>query len=72
MNLSGISRRLLVTWAVLLPMLLVIALVFSPGTLVAMVIAAAISPVVHWIVRVAYSERLEAHGTTSRRIFGGR
>ena len=72
MNSSGIPRLLLVTWAVLLPLLLVIALIFSPSTFVAMVVAAAISPAVHWIVRVAYFERFEVRGTASSQIIGGR
>jgi hypothetical protein len=46
--------RLIVTWSVLIPALLVIALVLSPGTIFGMFIAAAISPVVHAIVRLFY------------------
>ena len=62
--------RLVVTWAVLIPLLLVIVFVFSPGQIVSVFAAAVISPVVHSVVGAVYGKKRSKTGLSSNRIFG--
>lgn len=63
--------RLVVTWAVLIPLLLVITFVLSPGLIVSVFAAAIISPVVHSAVGGFYRKRQLSRGRTASRLFGG-
>lgn len=63
--------RLVVTWAVLIPLLLVITFVLSPGLIVSVFAAAVLSPIVHSAVSVFYRGKQVRRGSTASRLFGG-
>ncbi len=69
---SRTFHRLAVTWAVLAPLLLIITFLISPGLLVSVFAAAAISPVVHSVVGLFYREQRLKRGDFASRIYGGR
>lgn len=70
MNMSRTVHRLAVTWGVMIPLLLVITFVISPGTLISVIAAAAISPLVHSAVGLFYRDRPIRRGDYASRIFG--
>ncbi len=71
MSQSHRPPRLVVTWAILIPLLLITTFVFSPGVLVSVLIAAAISPVVHSGVARFYGNNRGKRRDFASRIYGG-
>jgi hypothetical protein len=70
MRQSQKPPRLIVTWVVLLPVLLVITFVLSPPVIISVLAAAAISPIVHSSVGAFYKKKLPARSTTASRLWG--
>ncbi len=72
MTKSQRPSRLIVTWAVLAPVLLIVALVFSPGPILGMFIAAAIGPAIHTAVKFFYPSQGIEDGDVAARLFSNR
>ena len=72
MGSSRTLRRLAITWAVLLPVLLVVTFIFSPGVLFSVIAAAVISPMVHSAVGLFYRDSSVKGPDYASQIFGGR
>lgn len=72
MSDSRIPPRLAVTWAVLIPLLLLITFVLSPGLIISVFAAAILSPIVHSGIGVFYTKKRISRGSSASRMFGGR
>lgn len=71
MSDSRMPPRLVITWAVLIPLLLVITFVLSPGLIISVFAAAVLSPIVHSAVGAIYPGKQVRRGSTASRLFGG-
>lgn len=71
MGESNKPPRLVVTWAVLIPVLLVIMFVLSPGLVISVFAAAILSPMVHSAVGLFYRKKQLGSGSSYGRLIGG-